>query len=62
MSERLPMNDESVIASVKDEMGDTPFTFTTVAWHYNGTWVSDNDRIYGITAWQPLPEPYEEEV
>ena len=61
-SERLPSNDESVIVSVLDDHGDTPWKYTTVAWRYNGVWISDNDILCGTTvAWMPLPKPYRED-
>lgn len=61
-SKRLPSDDESVIVSVLDDRGDTPWKYTTVAWRYNGVWISDNDILCGTAvAWMPLPKPYREE-
>lgn len=59
-SERLPNNDEEVIVSVEDDRADNIFKYTTTAWRYGDVWVSDNERICGIIAWMPLPQPYEE--
>lgn len=56
---KLPPYDEEVIVSVVDDTGDTSYEFTTVAWHYNGIWISDNLRIHGVVAWMPLPKPME---
>ena len=60
VSERLPKDDEEVIISCTDDSGDTPFSYTTVAWHFKGTWLCKDDRCFFITAWMPLPEPYKE--
>lgn len=58
VSERLPKDDEEVIVTCLDDSGDTPFRYTTVAWHYKGMWVCENERCPFVTAWMPLPEPY----
>lgn len=59
VTDALPRDDEDVIVTCLDDSGDTPYSYTTVAWHYNGTWVCDNMRCPFVTAWMPLPEPYE---
>lgn len=56
--EALPEDDEEVIVTCLDDSGDTPFSYTTVAWHYKGMWVCDNERCPFVIAWMPLPEPY----
>lgn len=61
VTERLPKNDVEVIVSCTDDSGDTSFSYTTVAWHFKGTWICDNERCFFITAWMPLPEPYRAE-
>lgn len=61
VTERLPKNDVEVIVSCTDDSVDTSFSYTTVAWHFNGTWICDNERCFFITAWMPLPEPYRAE-
>lgn len=60
-SERLPEDDIEVIVSCTDDSGDTSFSYTTVAWHFKGTWICNNERCFFIIAWMPLPEPYEVE-
>ena len=61
VSEKLPKDDEEVIVSCTDDSGDTPFSYTTVAWHFKGTWICKDERCFFITAWMPLPEPYKGE-
>ena len=58
VTERLPKDDEEVIVSCTDDSGDTPLGYTTVAWHFKGTWICNNERCFFITAWMPLPEPW----
>lgn len=60
VTEALPRDDEEVIVTCLDDSGDTPYSYTTVAWHYKGMWVCDNMRCPFVTAWMPLPEPYAE--
>lgn len=61
VAEALPRDDEDVIVTCLDDSGDTPFRYTTVAWHYAGMWVCDNERCPFVTAWMPLPEPWREQ-
>lgn len=59
-SDWLPDSDEEVIVSATEEYGDTANKYTTVAWHYNGIWICDNERLMAkVEAWMPLPKPYE---
>ena len=58
VTERLPRDDEDVIVTCLDDSGDTPYSYTTVAWHYKGMWVCDNMRCLFVIAWMPLPKPY----
>ena len=61
VSERLPSGQENVIVTIYDDHGDTPWEYTTNAWHIDGVWIADNDIVYGsVLAWMPLPEPYRE--
>lgn len=60
VTERLPRDDEDVIVTCLDDSGDTPYSYTTVAWHYKGMWVCDNMRCPFVIAWMPLPKPYAE--
>lgn len=59
VTERLPRDDEDVIVTCLDDSGDTPFSYTTVAWHYKGMWVCDNERCPFVVAWMPLPKPWD---
>lgn len=59
VTEALPRDDEEVIVTCLDDSGDTPYSYTTVAWHYKGMWVCDNTRCLFVIAWMLLPEPYE---
>ena len=61
VTERLPNDDEEVIVTCLDDSGDTPFSYTTVAWHYKGMWVCENERCPFVVAWMPLPESYKGE-
>ena len=61
VSEQLPNEAESVIVTVRNAQGDTPYEHTTTAWYYDGIWIADNDLMCGnVIAWMPLPEPYQE--
>ena len=59
VGERLPSGQENVIVTIYDDLGDTPWEYTTNAWHIDGVWIADNDIVCGsVLAWMPLPEPY----
>ena len=59
VEERLPNGQENVIVTIYDDHGDTPWEYTTNAWHIDGVWIADNDIVCGsVLAWMPLPEPY----
>lgn len=59
VEERLPSGQENVIVTIYDDHGDTPWEYTTNAWHIDGVWIADNDIVCGsVVAWMPLPEPY----
>lgn len=60
-SERLPDVGEDVFVTVIDDHGDTPWRYTDVAWLCNGTWIADNEILFGnVIAWMPqrYPKPY----
>ena len=59
VTERLPGDDEDVIVTCLYDSGNTPFIYTTIAWHLKGMWVCYNERCSSVIAWMPLPEPYE---
>ena len=61
VTEALPRDDEEVIVTCLDDSGDTPYSYTAVAWHYNGMWVCDNMRCLFVIAWLPMPDPYKGE-
>ena len=58
VAEALPRDDEDVIVTCLDDSGDTPYSYTTVAWHYKGMWVCDNMRCPFVIAWLPMPDPW----
>ena len=58
---QLPPDDEDVIVTCLDDSGDTPYSYTTMAWHYKDMWVCDNMRCPFVIAWMPRPEPWEGE-
>ena len=59
-NERLPSGQENVIVTIYDDHGDTPWEYTTNAWHIDGVWIADNDIVCGsVIAWMPLPQPWE---
>ena len=31
---------------------------TTLKYSWDGAWFDDNENVYNVIAWQPLPEPY----
>ena len=60
-NERLPSGQENVIVTIYDDHGDTPWEYTTNAWHIDGVWIADNDIVCGsVLAWMPLQQPWEE--
>lgn len=61
VSERLPTGQTEVIASIHDDSGDTPFDYTASGWVTNDGeyWIVDGEINYYVTAWMPLPKPYE---
>ena len=64
--DRVPIDNDYVIVTIKDDSGDSPYTYTTVAQYYHRKdfddfWIADNDYVCGdIIAWMPLPKPYKE--
>lgn len=64
VKDKLPPNDDWVLVTVKDENGDTPYTYVDFGWYAEvfgcGIWVVDNMLRRDIIAWQPLPKPYHE--
>lgn len=62
VSERLPDTCESVIVSVHDDSGDSPWNYTSEGWMTPGkNWVVDNDINFDVVAWMPLPRPWKGE-
>ena len=58
-NERLPSGQENVIVTIYDDHSDTPWEYTTNAWHIDGVWIADNDIVCGsVIAWMPLPQPW----
>ena len=58
--EKLPIGQELVIVSCHDDVGDTPFDYTSCGWvTTNGEyWIVDNEINRHVIAWMPLPKPY----
>lgn len=58
-SEKLPSDGDNVFVTVVDDHGDTPWRYTDVAWLCNGTWIANNEILFGdVIAWMPRPKPY----
>jgi len=59
ISEQLPEDEEEVIVSIHDDSGD----YTSSGWYAvaGDFWVVDNEANMCVTAWMPLPKPYEKE-
>ena len=55
VSERLPEDDTTVLVTCKTRRGTT---FVSVGYCIYGSW---RLNCKGVTAWQPLPEPYKED-
>ena len=56
VKDRLPQPCINVIVAICDDVGDTPWRYTTVGWMANDSiWIIDNDIGYGVTHWMPLP-------
>lgn len=56
----LPLNEEVVLVSCYDDLGDTPCCYTSCGWYFDGNWIVDNERNYHVAYWMPFPEPYKE--
>lgn len=54
VSERLPEDDMTVLASCKTSKGAT---FVRTGYCINGSWYLNCE---GVKAWKPLPKPYKE--
>ena len=59
-SEKLPTNDDWVIVSVLDEVGDTPYRYSDFGWYFDRAkcWIVESEQRTDIVAWMPLPKPY----
>lgn len=55
VSERLPEDDTTVLVTCKTRRGTT---FVRTGYCIYGSW---HLNCEGVTAWQPLPEPYKED-
>lgn len=60
-SERLPENDGFYLATIDGEIAGEEKSFTGLAEFENGQWIDDEEDYKCIIAWQPLPEPYQQE-
>lgn len=61
-SEKLPANDDWVIISVLDEVGDTPYRYSDFGWYLEAAkcWIVESEQRTDVVAWMPLPKPYGE--
>ena len=61
-SEKLPTNDDWVIVSVLDEVGDTPYRYSDFGWYFDRAkcWIVESEQRTDVVAWMPLPKPYGE--
>ncbi|MBQ5474608.1 MAG: DUF551 domain-containing protein [Lachnospiraceae bacterium] len=59
-SERLPANDDWVIISVLDEVGDTPYRYSDFGWYLEAAkcWIVESEQRTDVVAWMPLPKPW----
>lgn len=60
-SERLPRNEEDVIVSIHDDSGDYAHDYSSFGWYAAAGefWIVNNETNRYVTAWMPLPKPYE---
>lgn len=61
-SEKLPTNDDWVIVSVLDEIGDTSYRYSDFGWYLEAAkcWIVESEQRTDVVAWMPLPKPYGE--
>ena len=52
-----PPSEETVIVSIKDELADRAYYYTSTGWFYKGIWVVDNEVNNQVNGWMDLPEP-----
>lgn len=59
-SERLPKNDDWVIVTILEELGDTLCRYTDFGWYLEAAncWIIAAEKRTDVMAWMPLPEPY----
>lgn len=59
-SEKLPTNDDWVIVSVLDEVGDTTYRYSDFGWYFDMAkcWIVESEQRTDVVAWMPLPKPY----
>ena len=60
-STALPRDEEEVIVSIHDDSGDYARDYTSFGWYAAAGkfWVVDNEVNMRVTAWMPLPKPWE---
>lgn len=59
VSERLPNKDGFYIATLDGKIVGDDRPFSGLAEFEDGTWVDDEEDYKCVIAWQPLPEPYQ---
>ena len=64
VTERLPEGRTEVIVSCHNDSGDRSYDYTSYGWITTDReyWIVDNEQNDYVIAWQPLPEPYKEEM
>lgn len=62
VKKRWPAEGQQVLVTIKDESGDTSYSYTTTGWHIStgDHWIVDNELTGWVTHWMPLPEPPKE--
>ena len=60
VQDRLPIVGEDVLVTIRDETGDTAYSYTTTGW-YSGQgykFVVDDEYNNYVTHWTSFPRPY----
>ena len=59
VTERLPEEEGAYIVTERDKDMEYP-CYVMREWYVNGKWSRVDTLGFEVTAWMPLPEPYEE--
>jgi len=53
-----PVENQNVEILCFDDHGDSPYTYVTVGWRLDRSWIVDNDLCCAeVVAWRHMPEP-----